>query len=268
MSAASAPATYTPAASAEAVEPYIGAPDRDDLIVRHAPLVRHVVGRLAMALPRTIETDDLIGYGTIGLIEAVDRYDPTRGVAFEAFAVERIRGSIIDAVRAADPVPRYTRRRVKEIQQTFLALEATLGRAPRDEEVAERLGLTMAQYHRAIADSSRTVDSIYRVVRSGAEEGNVELLDYLCDPDTPSPEEVSDTRELHQSVVRALGRLDERERQILSLYYERGLTLREISAVLDLSESRVWQLHARAITRIRGYVHADGEAYGGAQACA
>lgn len=266
MSASSAPQS-TP----EAVLP-LGRPqslgDRDDMIVRYASMVRQVVGRMAMALPRILELDDLIGYGTIGLIEAVDRYDPARGVAFEVFAMERIRGSVIDAVRAADPIPRYTRRRAKNIQEAFISLEVSLGRVPRDEEVADHLGLSVTQLHRAMNDVSRTADSLYRVVRNDADGRTVELLDCLSDPTMLTPEEVSDEQELHQSLLRALRRLDERERHVLSLYYERNLTLREISVVLDLSESRVWQLHARAVTRIRAYVQADGEAYGGGPLCA
>lgn len=233
------------------------------MIVQHAPLVRHVVGRLAMSLPRHVEIDDLIGYGAIGLIEAVDRYDAQRGVAFEAFARERIWGSAMDAMRAADPVPNYTRRRAKEIQRAFVDIEAQLGRPPRDEEVAAHLGLTVTQMHRAMVDVSRTPESIHRIIQGDA--GEAELLDYLSDPDAPSPEETLDRRELHAAVVRALGRLDERERLILSLYYERDLTLHEIGEVVGLSDSRVWQVHARAITRIRAYLQADGTIQAGAR---
>jgi len=235
----------------------LSAREREAMILKFAPLVRYVVGRMALVLPQVFDTADLIGYGTIGLIEAVDRFDPARGVNFESFAGDRIRGSVIDALRAADWVPRTSRKRVKDIQRTFTALEEQLGRPPADEEVADELGLTLPQMRRALTDAVCSVVSLQRAVRTGDDaEGTTTLMDCISD-DAPGLGHDMEQRELHQSIIRALRRLDQREQHVLSLYYERSLTLREISEVLEVSESRVWQLHARAITRLRAYIAAD-----------
>ena len=235
--------------------PGLSSQEREQMILRFAPLVRYVIGRLVLVLPRVFDHDDLLGYGTIGLIEAVDRYDPGRGVNFETFASERIRGSVIDALRAADWVPRLSRKRAKDIQRTFGELEEQLGRPPTDDEVAEALGLTSTQMHRAMADAVCTVESLQRIVRSGDDDGSTTLMDCLSDDGAIDPGDGLAERELREGILIALRRLDEREKQVLSLYYENRLTLREISQVLEISESRVWQLHARAILRIRAYMN-------------
>ena len=239
--------------------PGLSSQEREHMILKFAPLVRYVVGRLAIVVPRVFDVDDLLSYGTIGLIEAVDRFDPTRGISFEAFASDRIRGSVIDALRAADWVPRSSRKRAKDIQKTMVVLEETLGRAPTDEEVAQELDLSMAQYHKAMADAVCTVISLQRAVRTGEDDSAATLLDIVPDDATLSPGQHLEENELHRAIVAGLQRLDDREKKVLALYYEHSLTLREISEVLEISESRVWQLHARAIMRIRAYVEADAQ---------
>lgn len=234
----------------------LDADERQRMILHYAPLVRQVVGRIMVMLPQAIDKEDLLGYGTVGLIEAVDRFDPTQGVRFESFAAERIRGSVIDAVRAADWIPRSSRKRGRDIQRAFLSMEEELGRAPTDQEVAAALGLTLTQLHRAMADAVSTIISLERPMRLADNEGGVTLLDCISDSAAEPGQEV-EQRELRQLIFEAVERLDERERLILSLYYEQSLTLREIGQVMEISESRVWQLHARAITRIRAYIDAD-----------
>lgn len=248
------PVESAPTASIAATCPAADA--RQQMILRYAPLVRQVVGRIMVVLPRTVDKEDMLGYGTVGLIEAVDRFDPGLGVSFESFAAERIRGSVIDALRAADWIPRSSRKRARDIQRTFLALEEQLGRAPTDQEVAESLGLTLAQLHRAMADAVCTIVSLERPVRLADEDSSMTLMDCVSDAAAGPGQEV-EQRELRQLIYDALERLEERERLILSLYYEQSLTLREIGQVMEISESRVWQLHARAITRIRAYIDAD-----------
>jgi RNA polymerase sigma factor for flagellar operon FliA len=234
--------------------------DREHMILEYASLVRRIVGRMMVVLPQALGKDDLLSYGTIGLIEAVDRYDVSHGVSFETFATGRIKGSIIDALRAADWIPRSSRKRAKEIQSMFLQLEDGLGRAPEEEEVAEALSLTVVQMHRAMADAVSSFVSLQRPVRTaGGEEGTVTLMDVIAD-DAATPSQQIEERELREYVVGAIQRLEERERLVLSLYYERSLTLREIGKVLEICESRVWQLHARAIMRIRAYVDGDADA--------
>lgn len=224
------------------------------MILKFAPMVRYVVGRLAVVLPAVFEPDDLLSYGTIGLIEAVDRFNPARGVSFESFASDRIRGSVIDALRAADWVPRSSRKRAKDIQRTFSQMEERLGRAPSDAEVAEELSLSLTQLHRAMVDAVSSVVSLQRVVRSSEDDDTTTLLDCVADDATLSPGQELERQELHHGIVAALQRLDDREKKVLALYYEHKLTLREISEVLEISESRVWQLHARAIIRVRTYI--------------
>ncbi|HXT37525.1 MAG TPA: FliA/WhiG family RNA polymerase sigma factor [Chloroflexota bacterium] len=230
------------------------AAERERMIVRYAPLVRQVVGRLMVVLPQALDRDDLLGYGAIGLIEAVDRFNPSLGTSFEGFAAERIRGSVIDALRATDWVPRTARKRARDIQRTFTELEESLGRPPADEEVAEALDLSLTQLHRAMADAVTTMVSLQRPMRaSDGEEPGAMLIDSIAD-DEPGPSQALEQAELHSHVLDALRHLDERERLVLSLYYEQSLTLKEIGQVLEISESRVWQLHARAIMRIRVYI--------------
>lgn len=232
----------------------LSAAERERMILEHAPLVKRIVGRLAVVLPQSLGQDDLLSYGTIGLIEAVDRFDLSFGVAFETFATSRIRGSIIDALRTADWIPRSSRKRAKSIQTTFAELEEQLGRAPEEEEVAGAMGLTLAEMHAAMADAVSSIVSLDRPVRTeGAEEAAVTLLDMLVDEED-GPSQQLEVHELHEAIIGAIRRLDERERLVLSLYYERAMTLREIGKVLGIGESRVWQLHARAIMRIRSYV--------------
>lgn len=232
----------------------MSAAERERMIVRHAPLVRQVLGRLTVILPQVLDRDDLLGYGTIGLIEAVDRFNPSLGTSFEGFAAERIRGSVIDSLRASDWIPRTARKRARDITRTFGELEQRLGRPPADEEVAEALDLSLPQLHRAMADAVTTMVSLQRPMRSpDGEEGGALLIDAIADEGAEPGQEIEQA-ELHAHVVQALGKLDERERLVLSLYYEQSLTLKEIGQVMEISESRVWQLHARAIMRIRASI--------------
>ena len=245
--------------------PGLSPQDREQMILKFAPLVRYVVGRLVVVLPQVFDHDDLLGYGTSGLSEAVDRYDPSRGVGFESFATDRIRGSVIDALRSADWIPRSSRKRSRDVQRTYGELEERLGRPPADEEVAGELGLSLAQMHRAMADAVCSVVSLQRTVRSSDDDDMATtLLDCVADADAVGPGQNLEDKELHASILRALQCLDEREKRVLSLYYERSLTLREISQVLEISESRVWQLHARAIIRIRNYIDAETRTLGAA----
>jgi RNA polymerase sigma factor for flagellar operon FliA len=231
---------------------------REQMILKYASLVRQVLGRMAVVLPQALDRDDLLGYGTLGLIEAVDRFDPTQGVAFESFAAARIRGSILDALRAADWVPRSARKRGRDIQRVFMVLEERLGRASTDEEVAGALDLTLAQLQRAMADAVSTVVSLERPLLRAAEgdETPMTLLDLVQDSEANPWLEV-EQRDLRESIAAAIAQLSEREQVVLSLYYEQGRNLREIGEVLSICESRVWQLHARAITRIRGYIDVE-----------
>jgi RNA polymerase sigma factor for flagellar operon FliA len=230
---------------------------REQLILQYAPLVKYVVGRLAITLPRVVDSDDVLSSGMLGLIEAIDRFDPTTGVKFETYAIARIRGAIVDELRALDWIPRSARQRSQEIAKTFARLEAEFGRPPADEEVARTLGLDMHQFQQAMLSASAVIMSIDTPVSSmdGQDDGTgTPLVETIESPSAPDPAHRTEEGELLGSLAGAIRALSERERILLSLYYEQELTMKEISLVLDVSESRVCQLHARAVHRLRGHL--------------
>lgn len=232
---------------------------RERLILQYAPLVKYVIGRLAISLPAILDYEDVLSYGTIGLIEAVERYDATKGVKFETYAISRVRGSIIDALRSLDRLPRSVRQKAREAELTISRLTADLGREPSDQEVAQALGITLERYLQDLVDASWVTVSIDSVGPAEDDDGPMELP--LPDPHA---EEVSAGLEREEQIgelADAIRGLPEREQLVLSLYYRDELTMREISKVLGVSESRVCQLHARALTRLRaGLAKAQGEA--------
>jgi RNA polymerase sigma factor for flagellar operon FliA len=226
---------------------------REQLILQYTPLVKYVVGRLAIVLPRVMDADDVLSAGALGLIEAIDRFDPATGVKFETYAIARIRGAIIDELRALDWIPRSARQRSQEIARTFARLEAELGHPPSDGEVAQALGLDMDQYQQASLAASTIILSLEApVAMDGQEDGpGAALVETLESPTAADPASRTEEAELHQRLVEAIRALSERERLVLSLYYEQGLTMKEVSVILDVSESRVCQLHGRALHRLR-----------------
>jgi len=232
---------------------------RERLILQYAPLVKYVIGRLAISLPAILDYEDILSYGTIGLIEAVERYDATKGVKFETYAISRVRGSIIDALRSLDRLPRSVRQKARVAEQTISRLTAGLGREPSDQEVADALDITLERYLQNLVDASWVTVSIDSIGPSEDEDGPMELP--LADPDAEEVSAGLEREEQIRELTNAIGELPEREQLVLSLYYKDELTMREISKVLGVSESRVCQLHARALTRLRtGLAAAQGEA--------
>lgn len=228
---------------------------REQLILQYAPLVKYVVGRLAIMLPRVMDSDDVLSTGTIGLIEAVDRYDPSSGVKFQTYAISRIRGSILDELRSLDWIPRSARQRSQEIARTFARLEAAFGRTPTDEEVAQELGLDMHQYHQASLSASAVILSLEAPVGESSDDGQMaSLVETIEATNAPNPLQATEEGELLEGLAGAIRSLSDRERTLLSLYYEQELTMKEISLVLDVSESRVCQLHSRALNRLRAHM--------------
>lgn len=227
---------------------------RDKLILQYAPLVKYVVGRLGMRLPSSLETDDLLSYGMVGLIEAVDRFDPSYGVKFETYAILRIKGEIIDSVRAMDILPRSVYRHAKEIETVFAELSQTLGRMPTDHEVASMLGIQIKEYHRWLGNARWIIVSLDQpIVFSDGEQAN--LYDSLQDNSSKSPAEMIDKKEMVKIICNALKLLPEREQLVVSLYYNDDLTMKEIGQVLNVSESRVSQIHAKALMMLRARMH-------------
>lgn len=227
------------------------ADERAATIEQYQPLVKYVVGRMSLGLPSVLDYEDIVGYGMVGLIEALDRYDDRKGVRFETYAISRIRGAILDALRAMDRLPRSVRQKVKKLDHVRNDLTMSLGREPTRAELADGLGLTMAQFHRTLSDVSWVTVSLDGLMDrdSNGEHGNAAS----SFPD-PSHEDFSARLEGQQTMkalAGALKGLPEREWLIVSLYYKEQLTMKEIASIMNISESRVCQLHGRALGRLR-----------------
>jgi RNA polymerase sigma factor FliA len=231
---------------------------RDRLIVNYAPLVKYVAGRLGSGLPAHVDEGDLVSYGLLGLINAIDRFDPERDIKFETYAIARIRGSIIDELRALDWVPRSVRSRAREIERAIRELESKLGRAPNDEEIAAKVGLTADELEESLTDISRSSIAALDELWSTSGDGDqVSLLDTLEDEGSAQPAEALDETEIREALAEAISRLPEREKLVVTLYYYEELTLREIGEVLGVTESRVSQLHTKAVLRLRSRLHGE-----------
>lgn len=226
---------------------------RDELITLYAPLVRFVVGRLGIPPTGLLDAEDLISYGMIGLINAIDRYDPSRGVRFEAFASVRIRGAVIDQLRSLNWLPRSALSRVRQIEGVLAELEQKLGRPAKEAEVARELGVSTERYRQMLVEMNATVLSLDAPLSSPIQEDEVtSLSELLEDASSPGPMEHAEQQELIEALSAALERLPEREQLLLALYYQEELTMKEISKILQVSESRVCQLHMQAVMRLRG----------------
>jgi RNA polymerase sigma factor FliA len=219
---------------------------RERLVVAYSPLVKYVSGRMASGLPAHVDQADLISYGLGGLIE--------REIKFETYAITRIKGAIIDELRSLDWVPRSVRARARAIERANSKLEHKLQRAPTDEEMAAELEMTVGDFQDALLQISNSsiaaLDELWTV--SDASGDQVSLLDTLQDPDAPDPAAVMDATDLKDRIADAIARLPEREKLVVALYYYENLTLREIGEVLGVTESRVSQLHTKAVLRLRG----------------
>src|SRR4051812_47688002 len=225
---------------------------RDRLILTYAPLVKYVAGRLGSGLPAHVDEGDLVSYGLLGLIGAIERYEPERDVKFETYAIARIKGAIIDELRAMDWVPRSVRSRAREIERAIAELEAKLGVAPTDEQIAAKIGITVAELEDSLTDISRSsiaaLDELWSVSGDGDQ---VSLLDTIEDTTGPQPATALDETEMREALADAIARLPEREKLVVTLYYYEELTLREIGEVLGVTESRVSQLHTKAVLRLK-----------------
>ena len=205
---------------------------RNRLVMQYAPLVKYVAGRMRTRLPESVDQDDLVSDGVLGLMDAIERFDPGRGLAFQTFAVPRIRGSIIDGMRAMDFVPRSVRDKLRAIASAQVALEERLGRIPEDAEVAQETRLTL----NAVRDLTKQASSNH---------ANLDDLD-LADELSTTAEAATEAGAANASLMRVVDELAERDQVVIALYYFEGLTLAEIGRVLGVSESRVSQVHSRA----------------------
>jgi RNA polymerase sigma factor FliA len=232
---------------------------REQLVVAYSPLVKYVAGRMSSGLPAHVEEADLISYGLIGLINAIERFDPDREIKFETYAITRIKGAIIDELRALDWVPRSVRARAREIERVHGKLEHRLHRAPTDEEMALELGMSVDEFQEALVKiSTSTVVALDELwATSDASGDQVSLLDTLRDPDAPDPQQLLDASELKDRLADAISALPEREKLVIALYYYENLTLREIGEVLGVTESRISQLHTKAVLRLKSRLQGD-----------
>jgi RNA polymerase sigma factor FliA len=226
---------------------------RDRLIPTYAPLVKYVAGRLGSGLPAHVDEGDLVSYGLLGLMGAIERYEPDRDVKFETFAIARIRGAIIDELRAMDWVPRSVRSRAREIERAIAELEAKQGTAPTDEQIAKKVGITVDELEESLSEIARSsiaaLDELWTV--SGGDGDQIALIDTIEDTDAPDPQRQLSQTEMREAIADAIARLPEREKLVVTLYYYEELTLREIGEVLGVTESRVSQLHTKAVLRLR-----------------
>lgn len=226
---------------------------RDELITTYASLVKYVVGRLGIPPTSLLDAEDLVSYGMIGLINAIDRFDPARGIRFEAFAPPRIRGAVIDQLRALNWLPRSAMTRIRQIEDTLSKLEQSLGRPAQEKEAADAMGISTERYRHMLVEVGISVLSLDAPLGSLAQDDEANSLgDLLEDETLENPAETVEQQEDVASLSKAIERLPEREQLLLSLYYQEELTMKEISKVMSISESRVCQLHMQALMRLRG----------------
>jgi RNA polymerase sigma factor for flagellar operon FliA len=232
---------------------------RERLVLAYSPLVKYVAGRMSSGLPAHVEEADLISYGLLGLISAIERFEPAREIRFETFAITRIKGSIIDELRSLDWVPRSVRAKAREIERANAKLEHRLHRAPTDQEMASELEISVEEFQESLVRISNSsvvaLDELWTVSDSSGDQ--VSLLDTIQDESAADPAQEMDLTDMKDRLADAIARLPEREKLVVALYYYENLTLREIGEVLGVTESRVSQLHTKAVLRLKSRLQGD-----------
>lgn len=225
---------------------------RDMFIKQYAPLVKYVAGKVAIGMPHNVEYDDLVGFGVFGLLDAIEKFDPDKHVKFKTYAVTRIRGAIFDELRSIDWVPRSVRQKTREIEEVIHRLESSLGRSVTDKEIAGELGVDIEEFQRLILKISGTsILSLNDVWYSGDDNDKVSIADSIEAHPSLNPDTIVEKDEIKRVIVDAINELPEKEKTVLVLYYYEDLTLKEIGKVMEVTESRVSQLHTKAIMRLR-----------------
>lgn len=227
---------------------------REAIILRYAPLVKYVAGRVAIGLPSNVEFDDLVSFGVFGLMDAIEKFDPSRGIKFETYAIARIRGAILDGLRSNDWVPRSVRQKARELERICAELENRLGRSATDQEICDAMNLSMQDFFQLLSEVSCTtlssLDELWSV--NSSDEDSVRVLDLVRNNESEDPLHHVEIEEIKTTLAGAIDSLPERERMVIALYYYEGLTLKEIGEIMEISESRVSQIHTKAIFRLRG----------------
>src|SRR3954454_19722955 len=226
---------------------------RERLILHYSPLVKYVAGRVGVGLPPNIEQADLVSYGIFGLIDAIEKFDLERAIKFETYAISRIKGAIIDELRAIDWIPRSVRYKAREVEKAYAALEAKLHRSPTEAEVAEELGIKLEDLHTIFSQVSFVnVVALDELMSAGQERGDkLSLVDTLEDTKAEDPVQAFESEETKYLLAKAINTLPEREKIVVTLYYYEGLTLAEIGQVLGVTESRICQMHTKAVLQLR-----------------
>ncbi|WP_457030869.1 RNA polymerase sigma factor WhiG [Kitasatospora sp. P5_F3] len=226
---------------------------REQLILHYSPLVKYVAGRVGVGLPANVEQADFVSSGVFGLIDAIEKFDIERAIKFETYAISRIRGAIIDELRALDWIPRSVRQKAKAVERTYATLEARLRRTPHEPEVAAEMGIALEELHAIFSQLSlANVVALDELLHPAGESGDrLSLMDTLEDTGADNPVEVAEDRELRRLLATAVNTLPEREKTVVTLYYYEGLTLAEIGQVLGVTESRVSQIHTKSVIQLR-----------------
>jgi RNA polymerase sigma factor for flagellar operon FliA len=223
--------------------------EKNQYVAQYAPLVKRIAYHLMARLPASVQVDDLIQVGMIGLLDAVSNYDDTQGAQFETYAVQRIRGAMLDELRQCDWLPRSARKALRQIETAMNALEQRVCRAPTEREVADELHLSLDDYQQLLLDARGCQLLHYEDLQTGEEE---DFFERHCADDSAEPFAILQDGRFREKLIEAIGILPEREKLMMAMYYEEELNLREIGEVLGVSESRVCQLHSQAMARLRG----------------
>ena len=225
---------------------------RDALILKYAPFVKYVAGRMAVNLPNNVEYEDLVSYGVFGLMDAIEKYDPERAVQFKTYAKTRIRGAILDELRVLDWTPRSVRQKAKKLEKAYAQLESQLGREAKDEEVAEYLEITVQEHQKLLEETRQSLVLSLDENDPNSDQPGQSRLNFFEDLNTLTPEQKATGKEVKKMLAESINKLNDRERLVITLYYFEELTSKEIGSILGVSDSRVSQLHTKAILRLRG----------------
>lgn len=227
---------------------------RDQIIVQYIYLTKYVIGRIKLNLPPNFAIEDITSFGVEGLIDAIEKFSPEKGAHFETYAIMRIRGTIIDKIRSQDWLPRSTRKKIKDIKQATETLKQQLGRLPNNQEIADYLGIDKEKVISLLSEDT-SIGSLYDKKYSGDE--GIELIDTIEDTNSVSPLEKLEEKDVKNELQAALKKLPERERMVMVLYYHENMTLKEIGEHIEVSESRVCQIHAQAIMKLRNILNSN-----------
>ena len=228
---------------------------RQELVEKYVRIVRYVAGRMAIGLPHYVDFNDLISAGLLGLIQSIDNFDHERGIKFETYAIPRIRGAILDELRSQDWFPRSLRRKAKQIEEVYARLEARLGRPATDREVADALQIDVGDLDGILGEVAvATIMSLDADASSDESDQSTNLGEYLADPKAEDMEKIIAAQEMRELISMRMAELPEKEQLVLVLYYYEELTLKEIGEILDVTESRVCQIHTKAIMRLKGKI--------------